>query len=75
MRKPKSEEHKQSIIAALKRRHLRPSQKVIDILKKSTKDTIWWNKDGINKRSKECPGFGWKSGRDFIPWNKKVNIK
>lgn len=24
---------------------------------------LWWNKNGVNKRAKECPGFGWIRGK------------
>jgi hypothetical protein len=31
-------------------------------------NTNWWNKDGKHKRSKECPGEGWKIGRIMYSW-------
>ena len=49
-----SEEHKRKVSAGLKAiGHLPPSQK----------GTKWWNDGQISKRSVECPGKRWTSGR------------
>lgn len=38
----------------------------------SNKETKWWNNGQINKRSVECPGDEWKSGRlKLKPYNRR----
>lgn len=33
---------------------------------------VFWNKDGVNKRSVECPGAGWIKGRYLTPQQREV---
>ena len=61
--KPLSEENKKNISKALKQiGHSPPSHK----------NTKWWNNGQTNKRSVECPGEEWKSGRlPLKPYKKR----
>ena len=61
-----SEEHRQKIAEALKDKH--PSAETRRKLSEAhkgnhnVKGKHWWNNGISNKRSRECPGEGWKRG-------------
>ena len=56
-----SAEHRKKIAEARKGKH--HSAETRHKLSEAKKDSHWWN-DGVScKRSKECPGEGWKRGR------------
>ena len=62
--KPKSEEQK------LKQSHTMSGRKQSpEVIARRTSATIgnkWWSKDGVSKKSRNCPGNGWVLGRDSI---------
>jgi hypothetical protein len=79
--KPKSEEHRKKISLANKGKSKSEEQKIKqskimsgrkqtpEVIAKRTRATIgnkWWSKDGISKKSRECPGNGWTLGRSAL---------
>jgi hypothetical protein len=62
--KPKSEEQKLKQSRTMSGRKQSP-----EVIAKRTSATIgnkWWSKDGVSKKSRDCPGNGWVLGRDSI---------
>lgn len=79
--KPKSDEHKLKLSLAKKGKPKSEEQKLKqsrtmsgrkqspEVIAKRTSATIgnkWWSKDGVSKKSRDCPGNRWVLGRDAI---------
>lgn len=67
--KPKSKESIEKMRQALIGKKLSEETKKAISLGQS--GLVWWTDGTVNKKSKECPGEGFKRGRTFTPWNKK----
>ena len=78
--KPKSEEHKNRISAALKGKSKsieqrkkqaiamtgrKQSAELIEKRSKAVTGNKWWKKDGRSIKSRSCPGEGWLPGRIY----------
>lgn len=57
---PRTDDHRQKLSASIKKLY---SEGKLTTVPPDHSGTKWWNNGTINRRSKECPGENWTSGR------------